>query len=114
MTGFLKSFRFCTVAVASLLAFGCVESPAMDSNGVESSARIQEDNVTPSQSRPDIRGVHGAVSAGHPLAAAAGYEVLRRGGNAVDAAVTMAGVLASQERIFSRSSTMRRHGMSWP
>ncbi|MCJ7630145.1 MAG: gamma-glutamyltransferase family protein, partial [Longimicrobiales bacterium] len=50
--------------------------------------------VTPSQSRPDIRGTHGAVSADHPLAAAAGYDVLMKGGNAVDAAVTMAGVLA--------------------
>ncbi|MBI4520439.1 MAG: gamma-glutamyltransferase [Gemmatimonadetes bacterium] len=46
------------------------------------------------QNRPDVSGREGAVVASHPLAAAAGYEVLRRGGNAVDAAVTMAGVLA--------------------
>ncbi len=46
------------------------------------------------QNRADVSGRRGAVVAGHPLAAAAGYEVLRRGGNAVDAAVTMAGVLA--------------------
>lgn len=47
-----------------------------------------------SPARPDVMGVHGAVVAGHPLAAAAGYDVLRRGGNAVDAVVTMAAVLA--------------------
>ena len=41
-----------------------------------------------------MRGVSGAVSAGHPLAAAAGHEVLRLGGNAMDAAIAMAGVLA--------------------
>ncbi len=44
--------------------------------------------------RPEVSGLHGAVTAGHPLAAAAGYEVLRGGGNAADAAVTMAAVLA--------------------
>ena len=50
--------------------------------------------VFPPTNRPDVRGVSGAVSAGHPLAAAAGHEVLRRGGNAMDAAIAMAGVLA--------------------
>lgn len=48
----------------------------------------------PPANRPEVRGTAGAVSAGHPLAAAAGYDVLRRGGNAVDAVVAMAGVLA--------------------
>lgn len=42
----------------------------------------------------DARGVHGAVTADHRLAAEAGLAVLQRGGNAMDAAITMAGVLA--------------------
>ena len=46
------------------------------------------------QNRPDVSGRTAAVVAGHPLAAAAGYEVLQRGGNAVDATITMAAVLA--------------------
>ncbi len=48
----------------------------------------------PAANRPDVRGTHGAVSAGHPLAARAGMAVLERGGSAVDAALAMAGVLA--------------------
>lgn len=35
-----------------------------------------------------------AVTAGHPVAAQAGLDVLRNGGNAMDAAITMAGVLS--------------------
>ncbi|HCP85765.1 MAG TPA: gamma-glutamyltransferase [Planctomycetaceae bacterium] len=47
-----------------------------------------------SQNRPDVRGQIGAVSAGHPLAAQAGLRVLQEGGNATDAMIAMAGVLA--------------------
>ena len=46
------------------------------------------------QNRPDIRGTLGAVSAGHPLAAQVGLEVLKDGGTATDAIIAMAGVLA--------------------
>lgn len=46
------------------------------------------------RNRPDVSGTRGAVVAGHPLAAAAGHAVLLEGGNAVDAVVTMAAVLA--------------------
>lgn len=50
--------------------------------------------VFPPANRPDVRGIEAAVSSDHPLATAAGHDVLRRGGTATDAAVAMAAVLA--------------------
>src|SRR5688500_3989193 len=44
--------------------------------------------------RPVILCSNGIVAAGHPLAAQAGLRTLQEGGNAVDAAVTAAAVLA--------------------
>jgi len=81
--------RILTAAILVSFSSACGGPPPSTDAGPDSG-----EAVFPHQNRPDVRGIQGAVSAGHPLAAAAGYDVLRRGGNAMDAAVAMAGVLA--------------------
>src|SRR6185312_8148473 len=47
--------------------------------------------------RPSVPGVHGLVTAGHPLAAIAGLHVLMKGGNAFDAAIAVCATLNMME-----------------
>ncbi len=72
-----------------LVAVGCEPTEGPPPPDEEEARVTAEESI-----RPEVAGLHGAVVAGHPLAAQAGYQVLRNGGNATDAAVTMAGILA--------------------
>ena len=72
------------------LALSLTSCAAPDSPDRES---VSSTSYAP-QNWPDVRGVNGAVSAGHPLAAQAGLAVLQDGGTATDAIIAMAGVLA--------------------
>jgi gamma-glutamyltranspeptidase/glutathione hydrolase len=81
-----------TIALAAAVAFGAArvatEQSSADqerrSTGPDS---LQERSAARSALRPAVMGASGAVSAGHPLTTAAGFEILVKGGNAFDAGV---------------------------
>ncbi|MCH8136454.1 MAG: gamma-glutamyltransferase, partial [Proteobacteria bacterium] len=80
------------IAITVVVALGMACTPAQQ-DLTTSSTYISTTSYA-AQNRPDVRGMNGAVSADHPLAAQAGLRVLQEGGNATDAIIAMAGVLA--------------------
>ena len=62
------------------------------SYGQESAHPIRPEEARKAN-RPEVPGVHGLVTAGHPLAAMAGLRILMKGGNAIDASVAVLATL---------------------
>ena len=87
MSPSLPFARRCTTALALVVLSACQAAP-------EPPVEAEHTALFPATNRPEVRGTGGAVSSDHPLATAVGLDVLRRGGNATDAVIAMAGVLA--------------------
>lgn len=84
----LPSCRLALTVVMALSMACAPEQQAIDNSPTYTTTSYA------AQNRPDVRGMQGAVSSDHPLATQAGLRVLHEGGNATDAIIAMAGVLA--------------------
>jgi gamma-glutamyltranspeptidase/glutathione hydrolase len=81
-TSLWSAALFAACSVALLAQQQAAEAPATD-------RRVQ--------TRPAVAGLHGLVTAGHPIASSAGLQMLLKGGNAFDAAVAVGGMIALGE-----------------
>ncbi len=88
--------RFTTKIVILVLAIGLVATASVALRGQDPDGGAGRGRPLLAH-RPAVPGVHGLVTAGHPLAAIAGAQVLMKGGNAIDAAVAVGAALNMME-----------------
>src|SRR3989454_7806500 len=81
----MKLFTFAAVATFLVMNFSYSQLPG------------DRPAANPRSTRSVVMGRHGMIATSQPLASAAGLKVLQDGGNAIDAAVTAAAVLAVVE-----------------
>jgi gamma-glutamyltranspeptidase / glutathione hydrolase len=89
--GYEKLFSFGSRLVVLLVLFGLITAPLpsfVDRPEVMPGSRVE------AAARPPVRGKHGMVSSVSEIASRVGVDVMKRGGNAVDAAVAVGLALA--------------------
>ena len=83
---------------------GCADAPvSTPPKAVDPLVGLSPDPVSDGLAahRPAVTGTNGLITAGHPLAAAAGMRILMQGGTAADAAVTILATLNQVEPMMS-------------
>ena len=89
--GYEKLFSFGSRLVVLLVLFGLITAPLpsfVDRPEIMPGSRVE------AAARPPVRGKHGMVSSVSEIASRVGVDVMKRGGNAVDAAVAVGLALA--------------------
>ena len=95
--------RFPALLVVAVLAGGCSGGPAAVAEPDAATPELSAEPITDGlvAHRPAVPGVHGLVTAGHPLASMAGMRILMQGGTAADAAVAVLATLNQVEPMMS-------------
>ena len=81
----------------TLLTLGVAAAVTLTFAGIEAQGPGDRPAARPNATRSVVLGTNGMIATSQPLASAAGLKVLQDGGNAIDAAVTAAAVLAVVE-----------------
>jgi gamma-glutamyltranspeptidase / glutathione hydrolase len=87
----MKRFAFVLIATVTAISFSSAQAPDTRPRAGDRPA------ANPHSTRSVVMGRNGMIATSQPLASAAGLKVLQDGGNAIDAAVTAAAVLAVVE-----------------
>ena len=95
--------RLLALLAVAVLAVGCSAGAAADAEPDDVTAALSAEPVTDGLTahRPAVPGVHGLITAGHPLASMAGMRILMQGGTAADAAVAVLATLNQVEPMMS-------------